>query len=416
MPRLQPIGLYSLSFILVALASTFPSPDPTPAEKGGFRLYLPEPTPAPEQNERDITPRDYTDDSTPTEYYSSSYYPVTTSTSWVPASVCSYIDGIWFEYNSTYCGDNRQCIFHTADSIYPGLVGCCDANYPSLCSFETTCYDADAVSATPDLTDELSRSFATYCTESTAPACQTWTYPELSITDYGCAETANTETVYLSATSILDSTDSSYYEQYPTVAAVSPSLVDDDWINVYVSGTAATATTDKIDKATSAPASSTQFHSTTAVASSDTSNKGSSADTAAIVGGVVGGVVGAAGIGAAVFMFWLLQKKRKQKNEDAADGASQPALGGNTPPPHATTVIIPPQEVDGNSYQKHAELDGYTADLKFGIAEVAGSSPDYKPQETESQNFVAELPAPLAEQRSLSSNTSRPCTPEGRRS
>jgi hypothetical protein len=239
----------------------------------------------------------------------------------------------------------------------------------------------------------------------------------LSITDYGCAETATIETLYLEATSTLDPTYSSYYEEYPTIAAVSPSFVDDDWINVYVSGTMATATTDKIDKATSAPVSSTPFHSrsSTRTPSPDTSNKGSSTDTAAIAGGVVGGVVGAAGIGAAAFMFWLLQKKRKQQNEDAAHEASQPVLGGNTPPLHATTVIVPPQEVDGNSYQKVAEMDGYTADKNFGVAEAVGSTPDQKPQETDSKNFAAELPASLVETRPLSSDTSRPGTPEGRR-
>ncbi|KAJ6011068.1 hypothetical protein N7451_002480 [Penicillium sp. IBT 35674x] len=183
--------------------------------------------------------------------------------------------------NSVACGNNKQCVFYTADSTYPGLVGCCDDNDPTSCLYETTCYDAAAMSATPDLT---SSSFT-------------------------------------GGTSILPSTYTGYYyDEYPTVAAVSPSLVDDDWIKAYASGAAATASTDKTAKATSAA---------TAPASSDTSNKGSSTNTAAIIGGVVGGVVGAGGIGAAIFMFWMLQKKKKkQHNEDAATGASQPALGG----------------------------------------------------------------------------------------
>ncbi|KAJ5644998.1 hypothetical protein N7507_011009 [Penicillium longicatenatum] len=278
------------------------------------------------------------------------------------------------------------------------MVGCCDDNDPSLCIYETTCYDADAVSATPNLTNDPDWWFAAYCTDATYSACQTWIYPELSITDYGCAETATIETLYLEATSTLDPTYSSYYEEYPTIAAVSPSFVDDDWINVYVSGTMATATTDKIDKASSAPVSSTPSpsRSSTRTPSPDTSNKGSSTDTAAIAGGVVGGVVGAAGIGAAAFIF-------------------STGFGGNTPPLHATTVIVPPQEVDGNSYQKVAEMDGYTANKNFGVAEAVGSTPDQKPQETDSKNFVAELPASLVETRPLSSDTSRPGTPEGRR-
>ncbi|KAJ5539769.1 hypothetical protein N7513_008101 [Penicillium frequentans] len=382
-----------------------PRPDPTAAEKGGFQLNLPEPTPAPEQYNRKLIPRDNTDDSTLTDYYSA-YFDPTTSTSWAAASVCGYIDGLWSQSNSVACGDNKQCVFHTADSAYPGLVGCCDDNGPSSCLYETTCYDAAAVSATPDLTSD---SFAAVCTGSTLTACQTWIYPEYSITDYGCAESATTETIYLSGTSILPSTYTGYYyDEYPTVAAVSPSLVDDDWIKAYVSSAAATATTDKTDKASSAA---------TATASADTSNKGSSTNTAAIVGGVVGGVVGAGGIGAAIFMFWMLQKKkRKQQSEDAATGASQPALGGSALPPHATSVIIAPQEVDGDSHQKIAEMDGYTADNKFGVAEVPGSNPWYRPQEMDAKNFVAELPAPHSEQRPLSSNISRPIASEGRRS
>lgn len=50
MPRLQATGLYSLSFISMALASWFLGLDPTAAEKGGFQFDLPEPTPAPEQD------------------------------------------------------------------------------------------------------------------------------------------------------------------------------------------------------------------------------------------------------------------------------------------------------------------------------------------------------------------------------
>ncbi|KAJ5736019.1 uncharacterized protein N7483_001144 [Penicillium malachiteum] len=305
------------------------------------------------------------------------------------------------------------------DSSYPGMVGCCAGNDPNACAYETTCYDNNDISATPSLTEHYD-IFGVYCTATGAPACQTWTYPDLGVMGYGCGYTADFETLYLVAT-LTSTTDTSYYDGYPTVAAVSPSIVDDQWIDIYVSGTAATATTAMSAEVTPGLTTSTTSQSTTNSPSSvpsHSSKKSSSKNTAAIAGGVVGGVVGAAGIGAAIFMFWLLQKKRKHKNTNTIAEASQPAFGGSGPtenmPQYPTSILVPPQEVEGSTYQQYAEVDGYSAAQKFPSSAAALDSLDNKAQAMDSKSFVAELPAHQDEQRPLSGDTSRPSSPQRR--
>ncbi|KAJ5723462.1 hypothetical protein N7488_001497 [Penicillium malachiteum] len=422
MPQLQSLGLYGLSFLLANLVSAFPNADSKPVAHAGFQRNIPAPTNAPGLTDSDLSKRDSIDSiNIDTTVYatSSSYYPVTTYTSWVPASVCGYVDGMWEDDSIVYCGNGNQCVFHTSDSSYPDMVGCCAGNDPNACAYETTCYDNDDISATPDLTENYD-VFGVYCTATGAQACQTWTYPDLGVIGYGCGYTADFETLYLVAT-LTSTTDATYYDLYPTVAAVSPSIVDDQWIDIYVSGTAATATTAISAPVTPGLATETASQSTTSSLSSvhnGSSKKGSSTNTAAIAGGVVGGVVGAAGIGAAIFMFWLLQKKRKQNSANAITEASQPAFSGSGPtenmPQYPTSIIVPPQEVEGSTYQQYAEVDGYAAAQKFPSSASALSSSDNKPQEMDSKNFVAELPAHQDEQRPLSSDTSRPSSPQRR--
>lgn len=80
--------------------------------------------------------------------------------------------------------------------------------------------------------------------------------------------------------------------------------------------------------------------------------------------------------------------------------------------------MIPPQEVHGSSYHQLAEVDGYSAGMKFPSAAAAAAAgyTDNKPQEMDSKNYIAELPAGAqgdSERRPLSSDTSRPATPDG---
>lgn len=299
------------------------------------------------------------------------------------------------------------------------MVGCCDGGKPEDCAWETVCYNSKQVSATPSVLNYPTNIFALYCTESDYPDCRTWVYPQLDITDYGCDYTKTTQTLALiavvdtwdtnsasgsihSATQAGTATTTDLEAIYPTVAAIRPQVVDASWIDIYVSGTAATS--EKVDKATSVQISGSSSASETATSESDlsSSNSGSksggsskSTNTGAIIGGVVGGVVGAAGIAAAGFMFFLLKKKRKQ----AEAGAYQPGEGngGTMPPPPpplddvAMAMPQPMHEVEGNTPQKYAEVDGYAAEHKFP-SEVVGSDITGKTYEIDSRNYVAELP------------------------
>jgi len=236
---------------------------------------------------------------------------------------------------------------------------------------------------------------------------------------YGCGDTAQVETVSLTAWA---ETTISYYE-FITMAYVSAPVADDAFLNAYMS---ITATTPNV--AATPGLSTASIAQSTSASPSPTSNRSnpsrkSSTNIGAIVGGVVGGVVGLAGVGAAIFMFLLLQKKKKANPPPPE--ISQPALGGpeyppQSPPPpasHPTSMLIPPQEVEGTSYHQLAEVDGYSAGMKFSSAAAAAAAgyTDTKPQEMDSKNFIAELPAQQSERRPLSSDTSRPVTPEGPR-
>lgn len=310
------------------------------------------------------------------------------------------------------------------------MVGCCDGGKPEDCTWETVCYNSEQVSATPSVLNYPTNIFALYCTDSDYPACRTWVYPQLDITDYGCHYSKTTQTIALiavvntwdtesatgnglsvtqaatgndlSATQTGTGTTADLEAIYPTVAAIRPQVVDASWIDIYISGTAATS--EKVDKATSVQTSSGSSSATeTATSDLSSSTSGSksggsskSTNTGAIVGGVVGGVVGAAGIAAAGFMFFLLKKKKKNQAEA---GAYQPGEGnGGTmppPPPPLEDVVMtmpqPVQEVEGTTPQKYAEVDGYATEHKIP-SEVTGSDITGKTYEMDSRNSVAELP------------------------
>ncbi|KAJ5750222.1 hypothetical protein N7533_007250 [Penicillium manginii] len=414
-------GLCGLAFLPVTWAITFPGTEPTATGHAALQPDCPQPTAVGNQR-RDFLRRGDDEDAFVSSFIAGEssllYFPSasTTVTSWMPQSVCGYIDAVWDDYSSIRCQDNYQCVFHTSDSHYPGMVGCCDGGKPESCAWETVCYNRKQVSATPSVLNSPTNIFAIYCTESDYPECRTWIYPQLDITDYGCHDTKTTQTLALiavvdttsatgggvSATQPGTVTTTDLEAIYPTVAAIRPQVVDASWIDIYVSGTGATS--QKVDKATSVGNSGSSSASATATSDSDlsSSNSGSksggsskSTNTGAIAGGVVGGVVGAAGIAAAGFMFFLLKKKRKQ----AEAGAYQPGQGdgGAMPPPPppledvAMTMPQPMHEVEGTTPQKYAEVDGYGAEHKLP-SEIAGSEITGKAYEMDSKNSVAELP------------------------
>lgn len=275
------------------------------------------------------------------------------------------------------------------------MVGCCDNAYSQQCLFETTCYDSAQIAATPTLTESPANEFAIFCTKPTAASCIQWTYPELSITDYGCSNIHTTQTLYLTAhpysNNVPISKSLSYYNGIPTVASVIGSVVDDNFISGYFNQAAATGSANR-NVPTSSGAASSGAASGSATGSSAASSTTHHSNTAAIAGGVVGGVVGLAGIGAAIFMFMLMQKKKKNQQP-----TYEPApTGGNTisSPPPPMSDVPSPSEVSGSSYHKYAAVDAYQAEQKF--------QPGPLPQEMDARSFVAELPVQTQDPRPLS--------------
>lgn len=287
------------------------------------------------------------------------------------------------------------------------MVGCCNNAYSEECLFETTCYDSEQLAATPTLTDSAG-VFAIFCTKSTAASCVEWTYPELSITDFGCSSIHTTQTLYLTAhpysNNIPDSKSLSYISGIPTVASVYGSVVNDNFISDYINSAVGPATGSvnrNVPTSTGASSGAASGATGSSAASGSGSTAHHSSNTAAIAGGVVGGVVGLAGIGAAIFMFFLMRKKKQNQQpayEPAPTGGS--AMASPPPPPSAPSSAPPmsdlpsPSEVSGASYHKYAAVDAYQADQKFQAAPL--------PHEMDARSFAAELPVPSNDARPLS--------------
>ncbi|OOQ82916.1 hypothetical protein PEBR_36872 [Penicillium brasilianum] len=381
----------------------YPTTSSTAAAHDSLRPDLAEATPWADAGHRGLHRRDGYNDSytgTVVSATGSAAVPATTTyTEWASASVCGFVDGILDYSSEIACYGYTQCVFHTADVNYPAMVGCCDNAYSQKCLFETTCYDSAQVAATPSLT-ESPENGAIFCTKSTAASCIHWTYPELSITDFGCSNIHTTQTLYLSAhpysNNVPISKSLSYYNGIPTVASVIGSVVNDNFISDYFNQAAATGSVNR-NVPTSSGAASSGAASGSATGSSAASNSGSTthhSNTAAIAGGVVGGVVGLAGIGAAIFMFCLMQKKKKNNQQPTYEPAPTGGSVVSSPPPPPMSDLPSPSEVSGSSYHKYAAVDAYQAEQKFQ------SGP--QPQEMDSRSFVAELPVPAPDSRPLS--------------
>ncbi|KAJ6166883.1 hypothetical protein N7470_002330 [Penicillium chermesinum] len=402
------IGVFALLCLRRAWASSFPIPPATPAANGALPPAVPQATIGPDIRKHGLKGRGgYYTDSDGSVYQSGASATGnddsngSTVTSWVPASACGYVNGIMDDYSSIYCHSSNQCVFHTPDSSFPGMVGCCEQDDPARCAFVTTCYEREEIDATPALTNYPTYMFAVYCTNPSSTLCRTWTYPELSLTDYGCLDSRVHQTVYLAATSLAGPSAGS--DTYPTVAAVSASFVDGDFLRAYVSGSVPSSTGSP-GRVTSAVSSSSEAEATSPAASSpapgNSSPKSSPTNVGAIAGGVVGGVLGIAGIVAAGVMFYLLQKK---KRETAASTGASRSIGGEGPasPPMQQTRIsaftTTPSQGQGSSHQSYAEVDGYDAGQKFP-SQAEGPAPVYTLYEMDAgrtaEYTIAELPSP----------------------
>ncbi|KAJ5174621.1 uncharacterized protein N7482_000498 [Penicillium canariense] len=396
-------GFCTLSLLPLIRALVFTGPSSTAAAHHPLRLALPEATPGFDSEIKGLHQRADTYDS-----YTGGSVDAATSTyvSWASASVCGFVEGV-LDYSSEiacvgYEYGFPQCLFHTAGPSYPAMVGCCDNAYTPKCRFKTTCYDSEQVANTPTLTESTANAFAVLCTRPTAASCVQWTYPGLSITDYGCSNIETTQTVYLSATpyshNIPDRSSVSYVGGIPTVGSVVGSLVYDSFISDYVDSKAASSGISSAPAASTTSTGSSSGSSSGSNSASGQSTSHSSSNTGVIAGGAVGGVVGLAGIGAAIFMFIKMQRKKKSQRHEY-----EPALGGDSaaPPPLPSLSVLPsPSEVDGSSFHNYVAVDPYKPDHNFHSAPL--------PQEMDARNFVAELPASPEDSRPVSSMNQRP--------
>jgi len=274
------------------------------------------------------------------------------------------------------------------------MVGCCQG---LDCAFETFCYDSSKVSATPSLTSAFD-AFGMYCTDSSAPACISYTYPDLGVQEFGCGATSDISSLYLTA-SPFTVTGSTEFMTDVRTWTVSDEFLDtytSSWSSRYGSTTAPkeTGLSSGSATATSGGTLTGSFTGHTATTSASSSSSSSSSNTGAIVGGVIGGVGGAALIAGALGFFWLRRRKQQQKRNATADAAGDgyQAVPGNQPPPPAWETQ-PPAEMEGNfASQRYAEVQGDTPE--HGVLGAAGmqGKDKHEVHEMDSGNVIAELP------------------------
>ncbi|KAJ5321509.1 hypothetical protein N7476_004511 [Penicillium atrosanguineum] len=364
MPTLRSAGLLALPFMQLAQAIAFKAPVPTDGPQG--QLYnpaRPETTPGLDINSPLLQRRDSTWAYTQTGYMQAS------------ANVCGYWNG---DSNAgIQCAEDFTCVFHTttdSNDAFPGMVGCCQSKN---CAFETFCYDSSKVSATPSLTKTFD-AFGMYCTDSSAPACISYTYPDLGVQEFGCGATADISSIYTTASplTMTASTETLTSVLLWTVADEFLSSYTSSWSSRYGS-TAAPKNTGVSSASATATSTGTQTESatglteTTSTASSSSSSQpSSSSNTGAIAGGVVGGVVGTATVVGAIF-FWLRRSKKQRQQDAAVDGAGdgyRAIPGGQTP---SAWGMQTPAEMEGNyAPHKYPEFQGDIPDQ--GALRVAG--------------------------------------------
>ncbi|KAL5358576.1 hypothetical protein BJX96DRAFT_45048 [Aspergillus floccosus] len=229
------------------------------------------------------------------------------TTSSAEASICGYFDGS--KNSRLACGYGWNCVFHSSNADYPGLVGCCPVSSTTQCQFLTTCYDNAQVLATTSLRELANDPFVTLCTESDYAYCHTWTWPDLDMSDYVCTYTSSPAVERMQTVgSLTDVTNS----EDQLIETLSMSWVDDSVLKA-------------IAAVTSSAVSTTETSATSAATAAPTDapeERGSTTPVGKIVGGVVGGVVGVGVIVAAGVMYRLRKKKA------ATHGGDSKAQGG----------------------------------------------------------------------------------------
>ncbi|KAJ5730414.1 uncharacterized protein N7483_004922 [Penicillium malachiteum] len=202
------------------------------------------------------------------------------------------------------CPESSSCVCHNSNTNFPGMAGCCSG---SDCQFETTCVNYSQITASPDAFSEY-KALTMYCDDPSSPACVTWTFPTIDVTDFGCDTSRSIDRVYTWTTP---------YWVTGTVEVIElvyMATVNDDIVSDYEASYSLSTSATK----GGVSAVRVSSNSATATAGSHHSSGSSSSfsSTGAIAGGIVGGIVGAAAIGAAAFFFCL----RKRKNRVDASG------------------------------------------------------------------------------------------------
>ncbi|KAL4778525.1 hypothetical protein BJX76DRAFT_362657 [Aspergillus varians] len=324
------------SALLLPLVSAVSFPAPTPTTFGTDENPPLPPEPTQQKHAAGLNRRDSNGTSMEAYWYTGR------------PEVCGWQSGMMSD-GDIFCDESQSCVHHTANSKFPALLGCCSS---SDCTFETTCYDATQISQTPALTDTPG-PFSVYCTDSGMPACMTWIYSDLDVTDFDCDSTSNPPIIAYATGYNSSGTVTTRWDVYVTPAG-------DDMIEVYTSSFAAATAT--------------------ATSDADETSSDTSSSTGAIVGGVVGGVGGAAIIAAAA---WFLLQRRRRRNQQAKSGAAEDSYENIPEPPEQPGLPM-------GTMQRPAEMDSNDAAYKF--SEVDGSSAAIKKYEMDATNFISELP------------------------
>ncbi|KAF9895274.1 hypothetical protein FE257_000177 [Aspergillus nanangensis] len=252
------------------------------------------------------------------------------------------------------CGYNWDCVFHASNTAYPALVGCCPVSLGSSstteCKFLTTCYDSAQVAATSSLsalaTDD---PFVTLCTSDDNVYCHTWTWPDLSVADYGCTWTSAPSLETLQTMGSL--TDVTVSEDM-TTETLSMSWVDDSVVKAVLAGRATSA---------SSSSSTSSMTSEATARGANAPHAGGSTPIGAIVGGSIGGVVAVLIVVGGVLYWWRTKRQQQQQllqqPQMAQEGfhANSSSSGPSELHGQSGSGVL---EMDASRLQEIAELDG----------------------------------------------------------
>ncbi|KAL4924015.1 uncharacterized protein BDV17DRAFT_295826 [Aspergillus undulatus] len=334
----------ALAFLPLVYAIAFPSSAPTPNAIISYpSTQSPKPTPGPSLRHR---PR-------PLNRREGDYSTI--KYAWAVPEACGFENGL-VDDGYYQCAESSTCMSHQQDLSYPGMIGCCSS---TNCDFITSCVDASRISQSPSFTD-TPQPFTSYCTQSSWPACATYIYSDISITNFACEESAGIWELYTHGLSTRSS----------------GSVVERN--DIYLTPANADMISSYVDAFSTASATPESTPSSDADSSSEKSSS-----TGAIAGGVVGGVAGVAAIAAAGF---FLLKKRNTKQPDG-----NPALddrGGE--------YKVVPELVQSGAMQMPPEME--SSDPVHNLAEIQGTAGAYEMDSTQNsaeagkKSFFAEMP------------------------